>query len=423
MSKSILSYDPSNLLQPAGILPANALHAWKERLEEARDHIIQLRKSGEQGFLDLPFDAAMVKRVQAMAAKTKRFDTLLVLGIGGSDLGARAILQALPSKRRVLFAGANTDPDELAEILSQVNWKKTLVNIISKSGDTVEPTSAFLVAWDLLKKRVGKNFAKHIIATTDAERGTLVDWAEKEGYARLLVPENVGGRFSVLSDVGLFPAAWAGVKIKELLAGAASMVRNFEHASFDQQPAAVYAALHAEAYLKQNRSIFILMPYAARLQAFAFWYRQIIAESLGKTSEIGPTPIAAFGATDQHSQLQLYMEGPEDKVVTFIEVQKFATKLRVPKMPMASASLAGLEGKTFQDLIHAERRFTAEALTQARRPNGTFFLPKLDAHGLGQLFQTFMIATAYLGELLNVDAYDQPGVEDGKRRFREWLSR
>jgi len=314
-------------------------------------------------------------------------------------------------------------------MLSSVDWKRTAVNIISKSGDTVEPMSAFFVARERLRKASGKKFAEQIIATTDAEQGTLVALAKKEGYARLIVPGNVGGRFSVLSDVGLFPAAWAGVPIAKLLAGAAHQANEFRRKAVEEQTAAPYAALHASQY-RDGRSVFVLMPYAARLQSFAFWYRQLIAESLGKrlnreggVVNVGPTPIAALGATDQHSQLQLYMEGPEDKVVTFVEVEAFAANLRVPKPPIASESFRGLAGRSFQELIHAERRFTAEALASVDRPTGTIFLGRLDAEHLGALFQMFMQATAYLGELLNVDAYDQPGVEEGKRRFRAWLSR
>lgn len=404
------------------------LHPWRDRLDDARVNILALHKRGEQGWLDLPTDKKMTARIAKAVASVKHAETLLVLGIGGSDLGARAILQALPQKRRVLFAGGNTDPDELSAIFSQIDWKHAAVNIISKSGDTVEPMSAFFVARERLKKAIGKSFAERIVATTDAAQGSLAALAKKEGYARLIVPENVGGRFSVLSDVGLFPAAWAGVPVARLLAGAAREAQAFRHKAAEEQIAAVYAARHAGSY-RDGRTVFVLMPYAARLQSFAFWYRQLIAESLGKRlnregGEVhaGPTPVAALGATDQHSQLQLYMEGPEDKVVTFIEIEKFAADVRVPKPPMSSDAFRGLAGRSFQDLIHAERRFTAEALASVERPSGTLFLQRLDAEHLGALFQMFMHAIAYLGELLNVDAYNQPGVEEGKRRFRAWLS-
>lgn len=432
---SSLRYDTTGMGSPNGETPARMIYDHSARLKKAQAAILEQRKTGPLGWLDLPFDAAMGRRVTNMVTATKKFETLLVLGIGGSDLGARAILQALPVAshksqvtRRVLFAGANTDPDELEGILKTINWKKTVVNIISKSGDTVEPMSAFLIARERLKKAVGPKFASQIVATTDASGGTLRAWAEKEGYRLLVVPRNVGGRFSVFSDVALFPAAFAGIPIHELLAGAADQIRSFEKEPLEMQIAAQYASLHNEWYLRYRHSAFVLMPYAARLELVGKWYRQLIAESLGKARnrrgvlvETGPTPIAALGATDQHSQIQLYMEGPRDKVVTFIEIEQFASKLRVGKLPAMSSSLQHLENRPLQDLIHAERRATADALTSQRRPNGTLFLPKLDAYHLGALMQMFMLATAYLGEFMDVNAYDQPGVEEGKRRFREWI--
>ncbi len=419
-----LTYDPSGMYLPHGELSPTLLSQRAAHLEDARRTILQSKNTRPLGWLDLPSDRVMRTRIKQVVAATKKFDTLLVLGIGGSDLGARAILQALPSKQRVLFAGDTTDPDALASILSQLNLKKIVVNIISKSGDTLEPMSTFFILRDLLKKQVGKNFIQQIVATTDANQGTLHDLAHTEGYHTLIVPDDVGGRFSVLSDVGLFPAAWAGVHTEQLLAGAAAQVELFRAQPVEQQATATYALLHAESYQRYGRHLFVFMPYAARLTECARWYRQLIAESLGKTTEkhaIGPTPIAALGPTDQHSQLQLYMDGPSDKIITFLEIGSFTSKLRVPKTLPEAGRLSNMKDVLFEDLIHAERRATADALSHAHRPNGTITLPKLDTFHLGELFQFFMLSTAYLGELLHVNAYDQPGVEDSKRRFREWL--
>lgn len=426
---SSLCYDIDHMLPKAEQRSLFRSHA--AILKRSKKDILDQKQKGEPlGWLDLPFDVTMMKRVNAVVTKTKKFETLLVLGIGGSDLGARAILQALPSKKRVLFAGANTDPDELADVFSLIDWKKTLVNIVSKSGDTIEPMSAFLIARENLKRSVGPKFAEHIVATTDEKKGTLHALAVEEGYHRLVVPGNVGGRFSVLSDVGLFPAMWAGVDVKGLLRGAAAQVESFKNDSVEKQLAAQYAVLHAEAYLKFGKPLFVLMPYRAHLEYFAKWYRQLVAESLGKAEdrdgmiiEYGPTPIAALGATDQHSQIQLYMEGPQDKVLTFIEVESFASKMKLPKIGASMGRMVALSGRPLADLIHAERQATADALASVGRPNGTLVLPKLDAFHLGELFQFFMLATAYLGELLHVNAYNQPGVEEGKRRFWEMMER
>jgi len=428
MPASSLAYDPSAMLLPSHRDPAEAVHGYATFLKEARDSLITRQRRCEMGWLDLPFEADMVRRIRSVVQATSKFKTLLVIGIGGSSLGARAILQALPSKKQVLFAGANTDPDELVSILASIDLRKTAVNVVSKSGDTIEPMATFLVVRDRLKKMVGARFADHIIATTDTEEGTLAEWSRAEGFHRLIVPRNVGGRFSVLSDAGLFPAAWAGIKIEDILAGAAIQIRQFATKPPAEQFPAVYAAIHADAYLKHHRHVFVLMPYAARLEAFALWYRQLIAESLGKAKNraglgigIGPTPIAGLGATDQHSQIQLYMEGPADKVITFMEVKSFDEKLTVPAPPVMAAAWRALAGKTLEQLIHAERVCTSQALAENGRPHGTLFVRGISAQSMGELFQSFMIATAYLGELFDVNAFDQPGVEAGKRCLREWL--
>lgn len=424
---SSLHYDIEHMLLGQDLKHGVSAKAMRE-LDKAHQALCEQRKRKAQGWFDLPFDREMVKRVETLVAKTKKYDTLLVLGIGGNDLGTRSILQALGTKRRVVMAGNNTDPDELAEIFSTLDFKKTLVNIASKSGDTIESMTAFLLAREKLKKAVGKNFASHIVATTSATHGTLSEWMHREKYHELVIPENVGGRFSVLTDVGLFPAAWTGISIKSLLAGAAEQMRLFEKEEPKNHPAAVYALLHAEGYRKQGRHLFVLMPYANHLTSFAFWYRQLIAESLGKAKNraglnvsVGPTAIAAFGASDQHSQIQLYKEGPQDKLITFIEVKKFQHKITLPAAPFYTPQLDGIAGRSLHELIHAERKATADALAASGRPNGTIFISELTPSVLGELFQFFMLATAYLGEFLDVNAYDQPGVQDGKKRFHEWL--
>lgn len=423
-SPTSLRLDVSAYFLP-GASVTELAHAYTEPLLEARAALLKNSHQAPLGWMNSPSDQRMLKRLQATVRATKGSDTLLVLGIGGSDLGARMLLEALPHKKNVVFAGSNTDPDELEEIFAKLNWKKTVINIVSKSGDTIEPMSAFFIARERLQKAVGKNFATHIIATTDAFRGTLRTLATEEGYHRLIVPGNVGGRFSVLTDVGLFPALWAGVDVKNLLAGAAAQQKIFTRQPISAQLPAQYAMIHSEHLLKYGRSLFVLMPYSSKLQSFGKWYRQLVAESLGKGQtrrdtqiEFGPTPIAALGATDQHSQMQLYMEGPRDKVITFIEIESFKQRrLRLPKLQLVHGRMHALSGRPLQELIHAERAATSEALEAAGRPNGTIFLPKLDAYHLGELLQFFMLATAYLGEIFDINAFDQPGVEEGKIRF------
>lgn len=433
----LIAYDHANMLQKAvGRYGAGAreLKDARHDLERAKRALIADWKQGRQGWLGCPDDAGLVRRIRAVAKEKRRFTTCLVIGIGGSDLGARAAWHALKQDTRGMrleFAGGNTDPDGLAETLGRLDLNKTLVNIISKSGDTIEPMSAFLIVRDKLIRKLGKNrFAEHIVATTDAQCGSLRALASKEGYATLPVPENIGGRFSVLTAVGLFPLACAGIDIGSMLSGAKNIRNDFVSRPTTANAATAYAAFHARGDRKRGHRIHVLMPYSEHLREFAFWYRQLWAESLGKKRNregdivnAGPTPVAALGATDQHSQIQLYTEGPNDKITTFIDVGTFNRDIRVPPGAKIIPPLAYLSGASLQSVIHAERKATAEALRQAHRPNGTLRIPAVDAPALGALFMFFQIAAGMMGELYDVNAYDQPGVESGKRVMTDLLKR
>jgi len=344
------------------------------------------------------------------------------------------LLQALKKDGKgmdVRFIGANTDPDEIAALLAGIDWKRTAVNIVSKSGNTIEPMSTFLVLQDRLIKAVGKKaHARHVIATTDRESGTLRRIADKEGYRTLPVPDGIGGRFSALTPVGLFPAACAGIDVKRLVGGADAALRRALDTPAAKNHPLRFAALQYDGYMKRMKFLTVLMPYAAGLQAFGDWFRQLWAESLGKkhtrkgkVRPQGLTPIAALGATDQHSQIQLYNEGLNDKIITFIEVERFAAELRVPGPYPKDEGVAYMKGIRFSDIIHAERMATAHSLAQNGRPNATITVPKVDEASVGALMMFFMVATAAMGELMDVDAYDQPGVEAGKKAMYALLGR
>lgn len=412
------------------------------KLDRAHHKLYRLRKTEEQGFMDLPYDTQTAGMIERLAKRVQTdFDNLIVLGIGGSDLGARAINRALvplsqygtsckggklaPRKAgqgvRLFFAGSNTDPDSLSELLEHLDLRRTAINVVSKSGSTMETMSAFFVIREELIKKVGKTkHRNHVFATTDISGGILQTIAEDENYTIIPHPLNVGGRFSVLSSVGLFPAACAGINIRKLLAGARSI--EDEHRRLRHQcPAAQFAGLHFLADEKRGQNIHVLMPYADSLKEFAFWYRQIWAESLGKDG-LGPTPTAALGATDQHSQIQLYNDGPGDKVVTFIEVEQFRSNLAVPRSFTKIDQIKYFQGRNFKDLIHAERLGTAKALTRSGVPNGTIHIPKISPETLGALFMFYELATAYMGELWQINTYNQPGVEMGKKLAKQILS-
>ena len=252
-------------------------------------------------------------------------------------------------------------------------------------------------------------------------KGALRQIAEAEGIPALPVPENVGGRFSVLSPVGLLPAAVCGVDVDELLAGAAAMEARCRTEELRRNPAGMLATLLHAADTEQGRSIHVLMPYVDRLRSVALWFQQLWAESLGKAHDLhggsvhtGPTPLAAVGATDQHSMLQLFMEGPHDKVVLFVAVEDMGGDVAIPSRHPEISSLGYLGGASLGRLLDAERRATAEALRRGGRPNATILLPRVDARALGEFIMLFQIATVYAGALYGVDPLDQPGVELGK---------
>ncbi|MCD6405855.1 MAG: glucose-6-phosphate isomerase, partial [Planctomycetes bacterium] len=290
----------------------------------------------------------------------------------------------------------------------------------TKSGSTAETMTQFLIFYDRLKKALGDSARDHIVATTDPHKGDLRKMAEEFGWRTVPIPSNVGGRFSVLTAVGLFPAAMLGVEIRQLLSGAAFMDRRCEAKSIEENPALAFAALQYILYQKKA-PISVLMPYSSALYDIADWYRQLWAESLGKKTDLagtvvntGPTPVKALGATDQHSQVQLYVEGPYDKSVTFIEVQKQACTVEIPAALGKYDSCGYLGGHTVNELLAAEKRGTEVALVAAGRPNGTVLVPEVSEFTVGQLLYFFEMATAISGALYGINAFDQPGVEAGK---------
>jgi glucose-6-phosphate isomerase len=436
-----LRFDDANMYSAAVGKNGVSQREWSAmlpRLRAAKKAVQKMARQKTQGFMDLPFDRKANAECVKLASKLQRkFTDMVVLGIGGSDLGARAIYRALVEGRRktngrtlnLHFAGSSTDPDELTDLLSRLNLKKTCINVISKSGDTLETMTSFLFFRDRLMRIVGKRMNEHIIATTDPVSGSLHSLAKKESYAMLPIPRNVGGRFSVLSSVGLFPSAASGVDTASLLAGARTAVEAFHEHTPNECMGARYAGVHVIGMERRGQGIHVTMPYSKRLQSFAFWVRQLIAESLGKKMDrngrvinIGPTPVAATGPEDQHSQLQLYTEGPADKLVTFIEIESFDRDIQTPDAHELGGALERFGKKSFSDLVHLERNATAESLRLIKRPNATLYIQKLDARSIGELFMFWEQGTALMGELLNIDAFNQPGVELSKSLMRKDLN-
>ena len=410
------------------------IDAYAPQLERAHAAVEKNRGKGMQGWMDLPHNQDDVVTEIETAAKRIResFDTFVVLGIGGSALGPSAVQQALshlryndlPSEKRGgprLYVEDNIDPERMASLLDVIDLKKTCFNVITKSGGTAETMSQYLILLNALKAAVGGSYKEHIIATTSAERGNLIKIARSEGYKTFIIPDSVGGRFSELCPVGLLAAAVCGIDIRGLLSGAAAMDRRLKSNDVWLNPALMQAALMYICMTEMDVNLSVMMPYADSLRLMADWYAQLWAESLGKNVtrrgmavNVGQTPIKTLGVTDQHSQLQLYTEGPYDKVVTFLKVDAFRADMPIPSGCEEIPDVAFLGGKSHNELIEAERQGTEYALYKAGRMSQTISLPQVNASTIGQLIFFFEMATAYAGELLDIDAFNQPGVEESK---------
>ena len=410
---------------------------YEKKIAEACDVIAKKREDGVNTYtawMDLPYSQDdVVNDIKKTADEIKfKFDNFVVLGIGGSALGPIAVQQALNhiyyndlSKEARngcprLYVIDNVDPERMAALFDVIDIEKTMFNVITKSGSTSETMSQYLLVRDMLIEKLGDNYVNNIIVTTDAEKGNLAKICKVEKFKKFIVPDGVGGRFSELCPVGLLPAAVCGIDIDDMLKGAAHMDEICKEKNLYKNPAAMFAVQQVIA-MNRGKNISVMMPYADSLKYIADWYAQLWAESLGKKYDNdgvvvnkGQTPVKSIGVTDQHSQVQLYTEGPSDKVITFIGVGNYRTRVEIPGGYDDIPSLSFLKGHTFNELILTEQSATEYAINASQKWSRTITLSKLNANTLGQLLYFFEMETAFAGELLNINAYDQPGVEEGK---------
>ncbi len=426
---SRIEFDFTNMAAPQRGITAEEIKTACEAAPGVAQALKEKRKS--HAWRELPYtDEKLISDMEAEAERINRdFESFVVLGIGGSALGSRAMFTALKhlkynelprEKRGVRFYVAdNVDPDGLNALFDVIDPEKTVFHVITKSGNTVETVTQFMLAARLIADKVS-DISKNIIVTTDKEKGNVKRIADNCGFKTYVVPDGVGGRFSVFSPVGLLSAAVLGIDIRAMLKGAADMDEVACVPSLHDNPAFMYAALTCAA-MKKGVNINVMMPYSDALKDTSEWFCQLWAESLGKRYdnsgrliEIGQTPVRALGVTDQHSQVQLYTEGPYDKLITFIEVKKFRTELVIPKAPMAVYDAEYLAGQSFNKLISSEMYATRYAVTRAGKMNLLISLDELDEYTFGALIMFFETATAAAGEFLDINAFDQPGVEEGK---------
>ncbi len=386
---------------------------------------------GAHGFMRLPYDERSAGEAARFARERgRRFGAFVQIGIGGSALGAIAIHSALSGRfhnesgaRPRFYVLDNVDPEETKALLDRVDVKETLFHVVTKSGDTTETMAGFLVVLDRLRKGLGPAWKEHLVFTTDPAKGFLRRFARDEGIAAFDLPEAVGGRFSVLTPVGLLPAALLGIDPAELLRGAAESDRACRRTEPRENPAYLFALVAHLLDARKGKRIHVMMPYARALRDVADWFRQLWAESLGKSPEVGPTPVVALGTTDQHSQVQLLNEGPNDKYVVFLECERLREEVAIPDVLPADAPPSFLQGRSFGQVLGAMKSGTEAALVQNRRPNATLRFPEVSARSLGAAFYLLEAATLFAGWLYGVNPFDQPGVEAGKRAAFALLGR
>ena len=416
-----VTFDYGNLVEVEGGLRSEELDEARPRLREAVNAFLE----DPPGFMRLPKTGEYAEASARVAEEIRSSGAtdFVHVGIGGSALGPMALHKALnhpyynqlPDRRgpRIHFA-ENTDPTTLGAILDVADPTSTWVNVVTKSGSTAETMANFLVIRGFLINAVGSfGYQGRTVATTDPEKGFLKEIADREDLEVLPIPQDVGGRFSVLTPVGLLPAAVTSLDVEALLSGAAQCVDEVNEQGAEH-PVVVGAAMYYLMDTARGRNVRVMMTYADALERLAAWFVQLWAESLGKDGK-GSTPHGAVGTTDQHSQVQLYMQGPQDKVIEIVEVENHPRDLEIPAAYKDLEGVGYLGGHTMAELLNVECDATRRALTEAGRPNSTIKLGTVNEENLGYLLQALEVQTAVAGALYGVNAFDQPGVEAGKQ--------
>ena len=369
--------------------------------------------------------AAQLDEIRRTAERLRaQADIMVVIGIGGSYLGARAVIEALGAvdASQVLYAGQTLSADYTAALLAALRGKRFCLNVVSKSGTTTEPAVAFRLLRDLLRKQVGEDKARElIVATTDPSSGALRGEAQREGYTSFPIPGNVGGRYSVLTAVGMLPIAFAGVDVNSLLEGAVNCAAACQSADLSRNPAYLYAAARNLLYRK-GKTIELFAAFEPRLHYVAEWWKQLYGESEGKQS-MGIFPASVEFTTDLHSMGQWIQQGRRDIAETFIDIADGKPVVEIPEDAVNADGLNFLAGMTVDEVNRRAFEGTALAHHDGGVPNMTLTLPTLSAASLGSLLYFFEKACAISGYLLGVNPFNQPGVEDYKKNMFALLNK
>ena len=417
----------------AGFISEEEIGYMSRLTEQAKDVLVSKNGAGNDflGWIDLPvdYDKEEFSRIEKAAEKIKKdSDVLIVIGIGGSYLGARAAIEflrhgfynSLPKEKRgtpeIYYVGNSISSTYLQGVIDVIGDRDFSVNVISKSGTTTEPAIAFRIFKKMLEDKYGQEeAAKRIYATTDKARGALKDLATKEGYESFVVPDDVGGRFSVLTAVGLLPIAVSGADIKALMDGAASGRELALNEKFEDNEAMKYAAIR-NILLRKGKSVEVLANYEPALHYIGEWWKQLYGESEGKDKK-GIFPAAVDFTTDLHSMGQFIQDGARIMFETVMNVEEARETITIEKEAVDLDGLNYLAGKTMDFVNKSAMNGTILAHTDGSVPNLMIKIPKMDEFHLGQLFYFFEFACGVSGYILGVNPFNQPGVESYKRNM------
>lgn len=403
--------------ESCGQIPLETVHDLKNKFENC----IQNPKTQ---FFYAPERTHLIDQSKKVFTEFENKKCFVQVGIGGSSLGPEMLVSALKNNQRKFLFINNIDPDYLKLQLEQIELNETLFYFVSKSGSTAETMAALAIIAHHFESHglTKENFKNYFVFATDPIKSELKDLATQFSIKTLEVPSDVGGRFSVLTPVGYLPALFAGIEIDELAKGA----NEFKHELMKSEWFYRMGYTCHELSKKQITQT-VFLPYSSRLKDFSFWFTQLWAESLGKKQDRsgkvvhqGLTPIPAYGATDQHSQMQLFMEGPFDKLILLLEVEKFSHDYAL-KNQFQTSSLKKLAGHSLAQLMKAELEGTLKALKEGQRPLIKLSMAENNPYHMGALIILFECLTALVGEIMNIDAFNQPGVEAGKIYAFEFL--
>tara|TARA_Y100000780_G_C13696127_1_gene423433 strand:+ start:183909 stop:185168 length:1260 start_codon:yes stop_codon:yes gene_type:complete len=401
--------------------------SWSEpsKIQENWKRFLQTIDDPKTGFFHITHKEELLNSCVEIFEKFQSRKNFIQVGIGGSSLGPEMLVSALGDGQKRFEFINNIDPDHISRQLTHLKPAECLFYFVSKSGSTAEMSAGMAIITNWLNEHgfTEKDYANFFVFATDPIQSHLLDLGKKWNVTCLEVPSNVGGRFSVLTPVGFLPALFAGIDPSELLRGANDSKKELLHTTLSENKL-IKAANFIMALKDEGVVQTVLMPYSSRLRDLSFWFVQLWAESLGKKlkegGETGLTPIPSYGATDQHSQVQLFMEGPRDKALIFVEVEKFEKDFSL-KTDIDSPSLVKLAPYSLSQLMKAEFQGTLKAMEKNERPYIKLSLSTLDAYNLGQIILFLECLTVLTGRMLGINPFDQPGVEAGKVFAFQWL--